>query len=512
MSTDEPSGGKDGLTSRKPSPAPPEEKPPAADGHQSPAPAERPHAAPGMSPIVKWLLIGAGCFVVLVFVLYYGIPWIITAWNTESTDDAYVNGHATFVAPRVSGQVTDVFTDDNHRVRRGDLLVKLDKEPYQIVVNFRRAFLEQSRADLIVAKNGARAQLALARGNRFKLERSMEDVRNQIALLRANVAALRTAEARLNRAKADYDRAKELSKTPGAISQQDIDLKLQDFKVAEAQTAQALQAVYQVRVGLGLPAQPKGEELTEVPSDLDQTFSAVKQALAELLQSAAPLSIHPSSYDQTPKQILDEFYRRDPEGNLDHIYAQILRDAPAVKQAEAKLLQAEADLAQAELNLSYCNVYAEIDGVIVRRSVNPGNNVQVGQSMMGIRSLTEIWIDANFKETQLRRLRIGQRARLEVDMYGSHFTYHGRITGFTMGTGSTLSLLPPQNATGNFVKIVQRLPVRIELDDYDPDRDPPLFLGLSVVPFVYFREPPTGPNAGLVLQPFLTPETKEGKQ
>src|SRR5258707_13491087 len=135
-----------------------------------------------------------------------------------------------------------------------------------------------------------------------------------------------------------------------------------------------------------------------------------------------------------------------------------------------------------------------------RRNINPGNNVSVGQSLMAVRSLTEIWIDANFKETQLADLRIGQRVRVEVDMYGSRRTYEGRITGFTMGTGQTLALLPPQNATGNFVKIVQRLPVRIELTDYDPDKAT-LFVGLSVEPYVYYKEPATGPNAGAFLQP-----------
>ena len=166
-------------------------------------------------------------------------------------------------------------------------------------------------------------------------------------------------------------------------------------------------------------------------------------------------------------------------------------EAPAVRQAEAKLLQARRDLAQAELNLRYCDVVSEIDGVVTSRNVNPGNNVSAGQSLMAVRSLTEIWIDANFKETQLADLRIGQRVRCEVDMYGGRREFEGRITGFTMGTGQTLSLLPPQNATGNFVKIVQRLPVRIELTDYDPDKAP-LFVGLSVTPYVYYKEPADG--------------------
>jgi membrane fusion protein (multidrug efflux system) len=122
--------------------------------------------------------------------------------------------------------------------------------------------------------------------------------------------------------------------------------------------------------------------------------------------------------------------------------------------------------------------------------------------VMAVRSLTEIWIDANFKETQLDDLRIGQRVRCDVDMYGGTHEFQGRISGFTMGTGQTLALLPPQNATGNFVKIVQRLPVRIDLTNYDPDKLP-LFVGLSVEPHVYYKEPPTGPNAGKFLQNLL---------
>jgi membrane fusion protein (multidrug efflux system) len=118
---------------------------------------------------------------------------------------------------------------------------------------------------------------------------------------------------------------------------------------------------------------------------------------------------------------------------------------------------------------------------------------------MAVRSLSEIWIDANFKETQLRELRIGQAADVYVDMYGDKQLFSGRITGFTMGTGSTLALLPPQNATGNYIKIVQRLPVRIELQDYDPDRKP-LFIGTSVVPYIYLNKPLSGPNAGTFLQ------------
>jgi membrane fusion protein, multidrug efflux system len=120
---------------------------------------------------------------------------------------------------------------------------------------------------------------------------------------------------------------------------------------------------------------------------------------------------------------------------------------------------------------------------------------------MAIRSLDDIWVDANFKETELRDLRIGQAVDLHVDMYGSRQVFKGRVAGFTMGTGSTLALLPAQNATGNFVKVVQRLPVRIELEGYNPDKEA-LFIGISVVPYVYTNKPPTGPDAGKFLQSY----------
>ncbi len=194
--------------------------------------------------------------------------------------------------------------------------------------------------------------------------------------------------------------------------------------------------------------------------------------------------------------MVEEFEKR---GDINRTLAEITQQAPTVKQAQAKLEVANRGLAQAELDLRYCDIVAEIDGVVTRRNVNPGNYVQIGQNLMAIRSLDGIWVDANFKETQLGDLRIGQPVDLYLDMYGGRRVFKGRVAGFTMGTGSTLALLPAQNATGNFVKVVQRLPVRIELDGYDPDKDP-LFIGTSIVPYVYINQPPTGPDAGRFLQ------------
>jgi membrane fusion protein (multidrug efflux system) len=426
-------------------------------------------------------------------------PVVKTTLDTVSTDDAYVNGHVTYVAPRVAGQVSRVLVDDNDRVKKGDLLVQLDKEPNQVQVDLKKAAVVMAEADLDAARAQARGIMAQLRSQRWKVQRAIEQVDDTVAQLKAKVATLRSKEASRDRADADFARAQQLYRRQ-AIAREEYDKHLEAARTAAADVKQALEEVHATRVTLGLAPHPEVKDLTEVPADLNQNFSAVLQALNELVQSATQVGLPLTSVKRTPQQALDEFARRDHEGDIDRILERLVPEAPAVKQAEAKLLEARRDLAQAELNLRYCEIVSEIDGVVLSRNVNPGNNVSVGQSLMAVRSVTEIWVDANFKETQLADLRIGQRVRCEVDMYGSRNEFEGRITGFTMGTGQTLALLPPQNATGNFVKIVQRLPVRIELTDYDPDKSP-LLVGLSVVPYVYYQERPTGPHAGAVLKP-----------
>ncbi len=439
---------------------------------------------------------------ILCVVLWIGVPWVTLALSTVSTDDAYVSDYVTFVAPRVFGQVVAVHVVDNNRVRKGDVLVELDRTPYQVQVDIATAAVAAAKADLVAATAATRGAVGKARGLRFNLQHAVEQVDNQVALLRANVATLESQKASLVLAEANFGRAAKLIATR-AIAQVDYDQARSALLVAEAQVKQALEGVYQVRVSLGLPAiPPKGKDLSDVPADLDETFSSVRQAQGQLMEAAGQLGIEASSYDLTPKKMIEEFIHRDPQGNIDRIYEKIVREAPAVKQAEAKVLQAQRNLDQANLNLSYCSVFAEIDGVVSRRNINPGNNVQAGQQVMALQSIHDLWVDANFKETQLAELRIGQRVDLYADMYGGRKKFQGHVSGFTMGTGSTIALLPPENATGNFVKVVQRLPVRIELDNYDAGQAP-LFIGLSVTPYVYVKEKPTGPHAGEFLQPYL---------
>jgi membrane fusion protein, multidrug efflux system len=462
-----------------------------------------PRTDPGSKPASNrrftWrrkLLIGVLGALVIAIALY-GIPWIRFVLSTVSTDDAFVNGHVTFVAPRVRGQVSRVLVDDNNRVHKGNLLVELDKEPFRDAVALKKAAVDTAQADLQAAAATVRGIEAQARSRRWQLQQAVENVENQIALLHARVAALKKARATVVLAEQEFERTSKLVVSEFATREL-YDQRQAGLSIAQAGVVQALADANQIRVSLGLQAQPEDSaDLDRVPPDLDETFSSVLQAQAELIQAAAELGVV-HSWNESPKQMLEEFEKRGP---VDPTFDRLAAEAPAVKQAEAKLEAAKRDLALAELDLRYCDIVAEIYGVVTRRNVNPGNDVQAGQSLMAIRSLTEIWIDANFKETQLRDLRIGQAADLYVDMYGDKQVFSGRITGFTIGTGSTLALLPPQNATGNFVKIVQRLPVRIELEGYDPDKKP-LFIGASVVPYVYLNKPLSGPNAGTYLQGF----------
>jgi membrane fusion protein (multidrug efflux system) len=465
-------------------------------------------AAPSPSHPLKQkrkLLLGGLGVLVLAGIVVWGIPWIRQSLSTVSTDDAYVNGHVTFVAPRVGGQIARVLVDDNNRVHKGDLLAALDKEPFEVVVSEKQAAVDTAQADLAAAMAQARGFEAEARSDRWKLQRAVEDVDNQVALLRARIAGLDKSKAALNLAQLDFDRAKQLVERQD-VSRAEYDRRQATLTTAGAEVTQTLAEIRQVRASLGLPVEADNDQdLGKVPPDLDQTFSAILQAQSDLIRSAAQLGVV-HSFDQTPKQMLAEF---ENQGDIDQTFARLSEQAPAVKQAKAKLEAAQRDLAQAELNLRYCDIVSEIDGVVTRRNVNPGNYVQIGQNLMAVRSLSEIWIDANFKETELRDMRIGQAVDLYVDMYGGKHVFKGRVAGFTMGTGSTLALLPAQNATGNFIKVVQRLPVRIELENYDPDKDT-LFIGTSVVPYVDISKPPTGPDAGKYLQARVSPANASG--
>ena len=297
---------------------------------------------------------------VLAAIWKFGVPWIELTLNTVSTDDAYVNGHVTFVAARVSGQVARVLVDDNNRVRKGEVLVQLDREPYEVVVAEKRAAVETAKADLLAAAAAVRGLEAQARGQYWQLQNAMEDVDNRVALLHARVAALDKSNAKFKLAQLDFARAEQLLPSQ-TISQQEYDRRQAVLSESQAEVTQAMADVDQIRVSLGLPKKPDSGELGEVPPDLDQTFSSVRDVQAALIRTAAQLGVG-HSYEQLPKQMLQQFESLN-RGDVDRTLAELTANAPAVKQAQAKLDVANRDLDQAELNLRYCDIVAEIDGV-----------------------------------------------------------------------------------------------------------------------------------------------------
>ena len=239
----------------------------------------------------RYLLLGVAAVLLLAVVLVFGIPWIRQTLNTVSTDDAYVNGHVTFVAARAPGQVSKVLVDDNYHVKKGDLLIQLDREPYEVAVAIKRGAVDIAKANLGVAEASVRSVEAKARSQYWALQQAIEDVQSRIALLHAKVAAIDKNKANLKFAEAEFERAKALVSS-SFETREDYDRRDEALSVARADVTQALEDAYQIRVSLGLPAKPEnGGDLGEVPPDLDQTFSSVREAQTELIQSAAELGV-----------------------------------------------------------------------------------------------------------------------------------------------------------------------------------------------------------------------------
>jgi membrane fusion protein (multidrug efflux system) len=425
------------------------------------------------------------------YVLY---PRLILALTAVSTDDAFVNGHVTHVAPRISETVREVRVDDNDFVRKGDLLVALDDTAWKIRVGQAEAALDTARRNADQAQAKARATLASAGANRFKLASAISGVKNQAAGLRVAVARLNEARAAEKLARAEAARYAELARR-GSVTREQADVRQTDLEQAEARVRQALEEVHRARAVLELPEElPDGKPFDDVPPDIDQKHSSVITALGSLALSLAEVGVRLPSYYATPDEFIAEIRKMAPGGDIDKLAAQAVEKAPGVETARAQVREAEQALAQARLDLSYTVVRSDIDGFVSNRNVNPGDRVAAGQRLMAVRSLEDVWVDANLKETQLEPIRIGHPVDFRADAYPGK-VFHGRVSGFSPGTGSSTALFPAQNATGNFVKIVQRLPVRIDLIGGNPP-DTPLFVGLSVEPYVRVYEKPTGPHAG----------------
>ena len=499
-------------------------------------PPDQPANAAKQRPSRKRTIVIAVAIAVFGAAMYFGVPAIYRYFRYQSTDDAFVNGHVTYISPRIAGRVTEVLVENNQYVEAGQVLARIDREPFQIAVDQKRAALAQARqmvdqqvaaldvaaAQSQQAHDQARGQLAAVYADWYLLQSVQTLIGYEVAGLKSSAANWKLQQANLELAQANLKRGKELV-PQGAMSKEEFDQREAAAKVAQQQVDAAMQAVQQARALLDLPAAtgPGGTPDASVPSDINETFPGVKYVVASAQQSLAQLGLPIDPSATKADKVVEKLGALVASSFLDHVPAVEVAEAQ-LRQAQAALggasfdrghpynqpsiVQAQKDLDQAELNLSYTELRAPIAGFVNGRSVNAGNQVQVAQALMSVFPLTDVWVDANFKEGQLDQLRIGQSVDVYVDAYPGR-VFPGRIAGFSAGTGAALSLLPPENATGNFVKVVQRLPVRIELTGAAP-RDTPLFVGLSVEPEVDLKTEPRGPDAGNRLRGPAPPSSK----
>ena len=386
---------------------------------------------------------------IILAVLGVAIWYWITA-GRESTDDAQVDAHVTQIAARIGGTVLRVPVADNQQVNAGDVLVEIDPRDYQVALEKARAELADAEANAVAAQSNvpitstatssnvatAHSGVEQAQGGVFGAERELDAARARLTTAQAR---MREGEANAVRAARDAERLKGLL-AKDEVSQQQFDSAA---GAAEAQKAAADSARSQI---------------AEAEAGIRVAESKVVQARAGEQQAHAELQTAQTG----PQQVT----------------ATKARAAAAVAHAQ----QARAALAQAELNLEYATVKAPVKGIVSRKSVEVGQIVQPGQPLMAIIPLDTIWVTANFKETQLDNLRPGQKAVITVDAYGGR-KFTGRVESIAAATGARFSLLPPENATGNYVKVVQRVPVKIV---FEPGQDPEHRLrpGMSVAPSV----------------------------
>jgi membrane fusion protein, multidrug efflux system len=390
--------------------------------------------------------------IVVVIVLAVGV-WLWLTAGRESTDDAQTEAHVVQISAKVGGTVTRVLVNDNQTVEAGATLVEIDPRDYQIAVDRAKADLADAEAsakaaaaNVTVTSTSATSGVATASGgvsqSRASIdeaERGIEGARGQLEAARSGV---RQAEANSTKATRDVERLK------GLLAKDEVSQQQYDAAVAAADGQRA--AVDAAKGGVA--AAEAG--LRAAQSRLMQAHVGEEQAQAALRNAQT-----------APQQI------------------SVIQARAAAAEAHAQ--QMRAQLAQAELNLQYATVKAPVKGLVSRKTVEAGQIVQPGQPLLAIIPLEEVWVTANFKETQLQNMRPGQRVTVKVDAIGGK-EFAGKVDSIAGATGARFALLPPENATGNFVKVVQRVPVKIVLD---PGQDPEHLLrpGLSAEPTVYTK-------------------------
>jgi membrane fusion protein (multidrug efflux system) len=384
------------------------------------------------NPRVRRLLVAGGAIVLA------GIIGLIAFYyNRESTDDAQVDGHITPLASKVYGRVGQVLVDDNQAVKAGQVLVKIDPRDYQ-------AALDQAKASLALAESEARSA-------GVDVPRTRENVASGNS---SADAGLLGAEADLARAQATYEQAQTADL---AWAQANIEKSRANAELAKADLAR-----YK-------PLMEKGEiskqQYDAAQANADATASALKADQEKLEQARRNVEVAKAQRDSAKAKV------EQAQAGVASAQADIKQVSMKTADAQAKLAkveQARAALDAAQLNLSYTEIIAPVDGVATHKQVEVGQVVQAGQGLLVVVPLQDVWVTANFKETQLKKMRPGQKAEVKVDTYGK--TFSGHVDSIAGATGSVLSLLPPENATGNYVKVVQRIPVKIVLDPISADK------------------------------------------
>jgi len=413
------------------------------------------------------LLLALGCLVGLATLTYGGYAWY-NAVTYVSTDDAYVEGTISPISAKVAGHVVELKVQDNQPVKQGDLLLRVDPRDFQAkreqaraAVATAEANLRAARSELPLAREGTRAQIDQARAalqsaivGVKSAESAVDESRARLEARQAATAAMRAdvagAQSTHRQSARELERARSLLKSD-LVARRDFDQAESAYETAGS-TVEALQR----------RMTQTEREVQQAEAELGARLHAVEQARQRVAEARAMVALAGSQVHQVA-----------------------IKDAE-VSRAEARLREAQADLSVAELQLEHTEVKAPLDGVVSKRNVEIGQVVQMGQPLLALVPLQDVWVVANFKETQLARLRPGMKAHVEVDGYPDK-NLSGTLESMSAGTGSRFSLLPPENATGNWVKVVQRVPVRIHLDAKGVGNPHTLRAGMSVAVTIRVR-------------------------
>jgi membrane fusion protein (multidrug efflux system) len=374
--------------------------------------------------------------VVVVLVLAAAGFWWYSTYS-EETDDAAIDGNLIQISARISGQVAKVYVNENQKVKAGDLIAELDPRDYEVAVENAQAALASAEANAAAANVNVPITTANTGSN---LRSAGADVSGTQASIAQAQQQLQAAQARVAQAQANFIKAQADLERYRPLVEKDV-ISKQQFDAAVA------------------------------------AANSTKAALADAraTERAAGDAVRVASERETQAQAMLKYAQTGPQ--------QVAAQSARARQAQALVEQAQAQLDQAKLNLSYTRIVAPVAGIVTNKSVQISQNVSSGQNLLTLVSLEDLWVTANFKETQLRHMSAGQAVGISVDATGK--TYHGRVTQIGGATGSVLSLFPPENATGNYVKVVQRVPVRIDFTNLQiEDQNHLLRPGLSVEPKV----------------------------